>query len=76
MADHGYPQDVKVNMTHDDDPPPFSDEAAVPLLAGEKNQGLSDPDLPRGRCPFRGRFRRGNCTSEQRAQRNHRFPSD
>ncbi|KAF9944821.1 hypothetical protein BGZ65_011542, partial [Modicella reniformis] len=56
MADLEYPRDVKVTMT--------SDEAAVPLLASKEK---SEATLPRGPCPFQG-FRRGPCTSEQRAQ--------
>ncbi|KAF9113523.1 hypothetical protein BGX27_001400 [Mortierella sp. AM989] len=79
MADHGYPQDVKVNMTEDDSnsaPPPFSENELVePLLANqEKSQEpdqnpVLDPAEPRSRCSFRDRFRRGRrCNSEQRAQ--------
>ncbi|KAG0242508.1 hypothetical protein BGX31_000215, partial [Mortierella sp. GBA43] len=68
MAHHGYPQDVKVNMT-DDTPTLSRDEATVPLLAGEKGLPLSEPQGSRRRCPFSQR------TAEQRAQCKARVKS-
>ncbi|KAF9346796.1 hypothetical protein BGX26_001694 [Mortierella sp. AD094] len=79
MADHGYPQDVKVNITEDDDnsaPPPFTEnELAQPLLAAEKGQAPTDqaPAEPRSRCPFRDRFRRSGCNSEKRKNKSRKF---
>ncbi|KAG0011477.1 hypothetical protein BGZ80_000663, partial [Entomortierella chlamydospora] len=74
MADHGFPKDVKVNITEDDRndaPPPFTEnELTQPLLAAEKDQAPTDkvPAEPRSFCPFRNRFRRGGCNSERRAK--------
>ncbi|KAF9919334.1 hypothetical protein BX616_007058 [Lobosporangium transversale] len=71
MAEQPYPKDVEVDMTnHDDAPPPFSAEDAVPLLADEKKHLHQDAfraeaeTPPRSRCPFSRR----RCTNEQSAQ--------
>ncbi|KAF9346797.1 hypothetical protein BGX26_001695, partial [Mortierella sp. AD094] len=64
MADHGYPEDVKVNVTEDNDnspPPPFTEnELAQPLLATEKGQASTDqaPAEPHSLCEKRAKYRK------------------